>query len=333
MIDSFRFLYIKTYTMVILQKLFIFFLIAIGATYTSNVNAFFSAQSISFSAPLFTSGAISYYTWGTATNVRLVSWWPIEYLTLSMWAWQQSSVLLTSITNQQASNVFSERAYLANCNFWSYNGTTRIGTGITCPTWRVFSDTWSISLGATGATGSPGATGATGSPGATGATGSPGATGATGSIGVKWATWSSFIWSTGATGSPGATGATGSPGATGIQGNDWYSAFQLAQIIEWYTGTIYEWFGTLAGSTGATGSVSFSVDLNQTWSINVVNNVSLAGTQATLSSWSLYLPILSEIDGTTYLRWDWARNSIILIMIFIVGIYFFFTFSRKNNKI
>ena len=264
-----------------------------------NTNAFFSADSITFSAPLTTLWSITYYTWATANNVRTTRSWAIIYTTLNLWSWQSSNIIITSVTSQQASNVFAERAYLANCTVSSYSSITRVSWWIICPVWRIFSDTWST-ISATGSTGETGATGATG------ATGSTGATGADSTI--PWPAWS--------------------------QGNDGLNAFELAQVVEWYTGDVYQWLDSLRGSNGSTGATgSLSLDLSQSGTISLSTVVQLPENDSTLSSSWLYFTLLSQKDGDILVNWEGARNLSILFVLFFLIIFTIFKFVRKEEKL
>ena len=249
-------------------------------------NAYFYADSIKFSAPLYTTWSISYYTGATATNVRSNTWF-ILFSTLPLGSFISDTVILNNILSQQASQVFTERAYLSDCTLASYNSTIRIGTWFLCPVWRIFSDTW------------------------------------TSIVWEKWATWATIVWE---------KWATWATWGTGIQGNDGYSAFQLAQIIEWYSGTVYQWLGSLTWHTGSTWSVSFSLDLNQSWAINVSNNVTLQNQDSTLSSSGLYFSILSQKNGDTLINWQWLRNILVLVFLLFVCIFFLYRFIKKENN-
>ena len=285
---------------------FLFLFIPIVLLSINTVSAFFSADSITFSAPLATLGSITYYTWATATNVRISSGGVITYVTLNLWAWQSSSVLLTNVASQQASNVFSERAYLANCNIASYSSVTRITGAIICPVGRVFSDTWSL-LSVTGAVGLTGSTGAIGPTGATGATGSVGATGATGP--------------TGASSNTGATGLTGATGAIGLTWPQWFNGLNG---ISWVQGA--------TGATGATGSILTTIVY--TGSTNTINYIYLSWTLQTSSwysfSWfvapsgsGIYIPITTDQGWQKYVNFGWvlALFWILLGVLFLLWLF------------
>jgi len=108
------------------------------------------------------------------------------------------------------------------------------------------------SIGPQGATGSQGAQGVTGSQGAQGVTGVTGAQGVTGVTGAQGAQGAQGV--TGVTGAQGVTGVTGSQGVTGATGPA----------------------GTTTGSwilTPGANSVSFTVDLNNTYMMWVRGNI------------------------------------------------------------
>lgn len=151
------------------------------------VNAYFFADRVVFSNPLFTSGAITYYTGATAINVR-TSTWNIIFASLNIWALTTDTSLITSATPQQASQVHAEWLLWADCTISSYNSAARTATWFFCPAGRLFFDNISILW----------------SKWETGSTWPQGIQGIQGIQGMTWSTWLSayeiaqwwwFTWS------------------------------------------------------------------------------------------------------------------------------------------
>lgn len=227
----------KTYLFTFYGALLVYTISMIGL-FTQWVNGYFYADRVTFSANLFTTGWVSYYTGAIATNVKTITG-SIIYANLNIGATVTDTALITSATSQSASQVFSERAYLSDCWIAAYSSTTRVATGFYCPVWRIFSDTWTIFQGIQWSTG------------------------ATWPQGATWTVWPMWIsWPTGPTGSTGATGQVWPQGAT------W-----TVQTIIVYTGATSNTIILSTGSlfSGATFSLKNDTDtwliLPNTWSL------------------------------------------------------------------
>jgi hypothetical protein len=140
-------------------------------------------------------------------------------------------------------------------------------------------------------------------------------------------------WPAGATGATGpqwATGATGAmwiqwlQGVQWIQWNDGYSAYQLAQI-NGFTWDELSWLASLIWPRWATWTIS--LDLSQTWSINIANTVTVDSTQSwTMNASGVYIPFIVDQAGNKYLDWWWmlallAWTLWILAMMILVWKY------------